>query len=293
VDRGTRTSLALAHPPDVALEDGIRYGTSASVPSRLEEPATAVVTIILVATDRPADLERSLGALRTYASIGSQVVIVADGPSAGQAQVLGAVESGSGLLAPIGDIAPEVIWTSQRLGIASAQSCGLRRAVGEMVVLLELDVEPCGDVIGPMLEALREPSVAVVGASGADTPDLGHYQPAGPGAVDVIEAGCLAFRRSDITARGPLDERFRFSRDLARWWSLVLRDEGPGTTPRQALALELPVTQRPPAPQPWDIPVDVDRLAKRDHYRILDRFAGRRDLLRAPAARRSEARARS
>jgi hypothetical protein len=310
VDRGTRTSLSLAHPPDLALDDGVRYGTSASVPSRLEEPASAFATIILVATDRPTDLERSLAALRGYAPAGSQVVIVADAPSAQQTEALSAggagqalsgpgdeeaatgrapADGGGGLLAPIGGIAPEVLWTSQRLGIATALACGLRRAAGEVVVLLDADVEPTGDVIGPIIEGLRDRRVAVVGASGSDTPDLGHYQPAGPGPVDVIETGCLAFRRTDIRARGPLDERFRFSRDLCRWWSLVLRDEGPGRPPRQALALDLPLARQPVDLPPWHIPAEVDRLAKRDRYRVIDRFAGRRDLLRAPAPRRSDA----
>ena len=36
----------------------------------------------------------------------------------------------------------------------------------------------------------------------------------------------MAFRRADAAARGPLDERFRFYRNLDIWWSLVLRDEG-------------------------------------------------------------------
>ena len=214
---------------------------------------------------------------------------MADAPSAEQAEALSAAEAGGGLLAPIGGAAPELVWTSQRLGIATALACGLRRAAGEVVLLLDTDVEPTGDIVAPLVEALRDPGVAVVGANGADTPDLGHYQAAGPGPVDVIETGCLAFRRSDILARGPLDERFRFSRDLCRWWSLVLRDEGPGNPPRQALALELPLARHPVDQPAWHIPADVDRLAKRDRYRVIDRFAGRRDLLRAPAPRRSDA----
>ena len=47
----------------------------------------------------------------------------------------------------------------------------------------------------------------------------------------------MAFRRADAAARGPLDERFRFYRNLDIWWSLVLRDEGEGEPPRRAVAL--------------------------------------------------------
>ena len=47
----------------------------------------------------------------------------------------------------------------------------------------------------------------------------------------------MAFRRADAAARGPLDERFRFYRNLDIWWSLVLRDEGEGSPPRRAVAV--------------------------------------------------------
>ena len=44
--------------------------------------------------------------------------------------------------------------------------------------------------------------------------------------------------------RGPLDERFRFYRNLDIWWSLVLRDDGPGQPPRRAVRLDgLPLTR--------------------------------------------------
>ena len=36
----------------------------------------------------------------------------------------------------------------------------------------------------------------------------------------------MAFRRLDAAARGPVDEAFRFYRNLDIWWSLVLRDAG-------------------------------------------------------------------
>ena len=48
----------------------------------------------------------------------------------------------------------------------------------------------------------------------------------------------MAFRRADAADRGPLDERFRFYRNLDIWWSLVLRDEGEGEPPRRAVAVD-------------------------------------------------------
>ncbi|HEY6014075.1 MAG TPA: hypothetical protein VIU37_08705, partial [Candidatus Limnocylindrales bacterium] len=59
VDRGTDFALTPAVAPDVAEGDRIRYGSSRSVPSRLEEPPAGVATVVLVATDWPDDLARS------------------------------------------------------------------------------------------------------------------------------------------------------------------------------------------------------------------------------------------
>ena len=60
VDRGTDFRLEPASPPDVPDEAGMRFGRSESVPSRLGEPSTCPATVVLVATDRPDDLDRAL-----------------------------------------------------------------------------------------------------------------------------------------------------------------------------------------------------------------------------------------
>ena len=92
-----------------------------------------------------------------------------------------------------------------------------------------------------------------------------------------------AFRRSDAAERGPLDERFRFYRNLDIWWSLVLRDAGEGSPPRRAVRLVgLPVERH--EHRGWTSLPDEerDRLSRRNFYRIIDRFGARRDLLTHP-----------
>ena len=93
----------------------------------------------------------------------------------------------------------------------------------------------------------------------------------------------MAFRRDDFAERGPLDERFRFYRNLDIWWSLVLRDEGEGEPPRRAVSLDgLPVVRHEHRGY-TSLPDDErDRQSKRNFYRIIDRFGWRRDLLRQP-----------
>ena len=84
------------------------------MPARFEEPAAGLATVVLIATDWPADLERALAGLRAHAPAGTSVVIVADGPSEEQAEALEALEAGEGTAA----LPVEIVWTSERLGQA-------------------------------------------------------------------------------------------------------------------------------------------------------------------------------
>ena len=60
VDHGTDFALTPAAPPDVVEGSHVRYGASANVPSRLDEPPIGLATIVLIATDWPDDLARAL-----------------------------------------------------------------------------------------------------------------------------------------------------------------------------------------------------------------------------------------
>ena len=132
----------------------------------------------------------------------------------------------------------------------------------------------------PLVRALDDPTVAVAGAFGIVSDDLRKFRDAPAGDVDAIEGYVQAFRRADYRDRGPFDARFRFYRNLDIWWSLVLRDEGEGETPRRAVALDgLPLVRH--EHRGWtSLPdEDRDRQSKRNFYRIIDRFGWRRDLL--------------
>jgi len=269
-DRGTDFALTPVAPPDLAEGGRTRYGSSASVPSRLDDAAVGVATVVLVATEWPADLERALAGLRRHGPPDASIVVVANDPSPEQVATLDSLP---------GDDALEVIWTSERLGHATALNVGLRRAAAPVVVLLDTSVEPTGDVVTPLVRALDDPTVAVAGGWGITSRDLRHFEAAAPGDVDAVEAYAMAFRRGDVAARGPLDEHFRFYRNLDIWWSLVLRDEGEGSPPRRAIAVELPAVRH--EHRGWSsLPeAERDRQSKRNFYRIIGRFGSRRDLL--------------
>ena len=279
VDRGTDFALSPATPPDIAEGERIQYGSSQNVPSRFDEPSTGVATVVLLATDHPEDLERLLTGLRAGSPAGTSVVIVADAPSPEQAGVLAAMEALESREAPAA-LPIEIIWTSERLGHAAAVNIGLRRATAPVVILLDTDLEPTGDIVTPLARALGDATVAIAGGWGTTSTDLRRFEDAPAGDVDAIEGCPQAFRRSDAAQRGPLDERFRSDHNLDVWWSLVLRDSGEEQAHRRAVRLDgLPVVRHDRWGSIKVSDADRDRQSKRSFYRIIDRFGWRRDLL--------------
>jgi cysteinyl-tRNA synthetase len=283
VDAATLYSLERAAAPDVADVGVVRYGSSASVPSRLDDVPVGTASVVLLATDWPDDLARALRALVERSPDGTQLIVVANGPSEAQAEALAGLDAGDPG-AP--GVVTEVVWTSVRLGHAAALNAGIRRAATPVVVLLDTSVEPQGDLVGALVAALEDPTVAVAGPFGIVSDDLRRFEDALEGMTDVdaIEAYALAFRRADYLARGPLDEHFAFYRNLDIWWSLVLRDQAEGdeedAPPRRAVRITgVPVVRH--EHRGWaSLPEDErDRRSKRNFYRVLKRFATRRDLL--------------
>jgi glycosyltransferase involved in cell wall biosynthesis len=273
VDRGTDFALSPAAPPDVAQGDVVRYGASRNVPSRFDEPASGLASVVLVATDHPEDVARAVASLRAHAPAGTSVVVVDDSAADPPPAEIEALADDA--VMPV-----EIVRTSAPLGHGAATNIGIRRASAPVVVLLDPSVELTGDAITPLVRALDDPRVALVGGWGITSTDLRRFEDAPAGDVDAIEGYCQAFRRADAAERGPLDERFRFYRNLDIWWSLVLRDEGEGSPPRRAVRLEsLPLERH--EHRGWSRLPDEerDRQSKRNFYRIIDRFGWRRDLL--------------
>jgi len=283
IDTGTLYDLERSAPPDVVADGVVRFGSSASVPSRLDEATTGIATVILVATDWPSDLARAQRSLLRHAPSGTQVVIVANAPSDEQTAALEAIDDRDAAAA---GLTTEIVRTAVRLGHAAALNAGIRRAAARVVMVLDTSVEPEGDLVSALAAALEDDTVAIAGAFGVVSDDLRSFADAAPGTVDVdaIEGYAMAFRRTDYVARGPLDEHFVFYRNLDIWWSLVLRDQGEhdpdDAPPRRAVRVTSVQVVRHEQREWGGMPAGQrDRLSKKNYYRVLKRFASRRDLL--------------
>jgi hypothetical protein len=285
VDRGTAYRLEPASQPDVEVGGEIRYGRTDAVPSRLADAPTGLASVVVVASPDSAQTRLSLDALASAAPAGVDVVVVADGLSDRTIEPLGGwrrrAEEQQDTDVPL---PAELVRTSAPLGHAAALNIGIRRARAPVVIVLDPSITPAGDVVTPLVRALDEETVAIAGPFGLRSADLRRFEEVTGSPEDVIDGAAIqgylmAFRRSDAAARGPLDEAFRFYRNLDIWWSLVLRDEGEDEPPRRALVVPgLPLERGEPRAWTATPPAERDRLSKRNFYRVLDRFRTRLDL---------------
>ena len=283
MDRGTAYRLEPASAPDVDVGGEIRYGRSDAVPSRLEDPETGVASVVLVASPDPVETQRALDALLGTVPAGVDIVLVADGLPDRALQGLRADD----LAARESDTPVELVRTSSVLGQAAALNVGIRRARAPIVVVVDPSIVPAGDVVTLLVAALADPAAAIAGPFGLASADLRRFEEVA--AVDAtvaaaaIQGYLMAFRRAEAAARGPLDEGFRFYRNLDIWWSLVLRDEGEDSPPRRAVVVPgLSLNRGEPRAWATTAPAERDRLSKRNFYRVLDRFRTRLDLAVPP-----------
>ena len=283
VDSGTAYRLEPAAAADVDVGGEVRYGRSEAVPSRLDEPATGLASVVLVASADPAETRRCLDAVTATSPAGTDVIIVADGLPDRALEGLRTTD-----LAVRDGVPVELVRTSAVLGQAAAMNAGIRRARSAVVIAIDPSVIPGGDVVTPLARALDDPTIAIAGPFGLATDDLRRFEEAlavggTPRDVAAVQGYLMAFRRDDAVALGPLDEGFRYYRNLDIWWSLVLRDQGLEIPPRRAVAVPGLALERG-EPRAWSTtPVaERDRLSKRNFYRVLDRFRGGDHLVVAP-----------
>jgi hypothetical protein len=279
VDAGTAYRLEPASPADVEVGGEIRYGRSDAVPSRLDEPATGSATVVIIASPDTAETIATLEALRAWAPLGVDAVVVVDGLSNAAITGLPEVVASTAPSANAAVVPAELVRTSESLGYAAALNIGIRRSRASVIVVLDPSIVPTGDVVTPLVGALEDDKVAVAGPFGLRSDNLRQFEESLDNPAVAVQGYLMAFRRADAAERGPLDEGFRFYRNLDIWWSLVLRDAGERATPRRAVVVaDLPLQRGEPYAWRTAAPPVRDRLSKRNFYRVLDRFRTRLDL---------------
>ena len=232
---------------------------SADVPSVLEEPPTADVSLHWVVEGWPEDVDRALASFRSVAGGRSLQFVVAD--------VTGE---------PPGRWGPgvEVVSLEAGTGWAAARNAGLRRSRGGTILALDGSVEAAGDVLSPLEAALADPTVGVCGPFGIVTDDLRDFREApASGDCDAVEGYLMAFRRELLDAGLRFDRKFRFYRTADIELSFQVKAMG-----LRAVVTPVPVERH--EHRMWaNTPQDRrEQLSKRNFYRFLDRWRGRSDL---------------
>jgi len=234
--------------------------TSDDVPSVLDEPSTADVSLQWVCEGWPEDIERAIASFRAHAGAHDLQFVVTD--------VTGEAEDrwGDGV---------EVVRLEDGTGWAAARNAGLRRARGRLVFALDGSIEAMGDVVTPLATALADPRVGVCGPFGIVTKDLRQFdEAAGPGPCDAVEGYLMAFRREMLTEAGSFDEKFTWYRTADIEWSFRVKDAG-----YRCEVVEAPVTKHEHRMWFETAPDERAKWSKRNFYRFLDRWRDRWDLV--------------
>ncbi len=206
----------------------------------------------------PEDVERGIEAFRRFGG-GRQIQhVVAD-------------VTGTVTVPPGSDV--EVVPLVQGTGWASARNAGLRRSLGRVVVVVDGSVEPTGDVLRPLEDALADGTVGVCGPFGIVTRDLREFEPSAGPDVDAIEGYLMAFRRDVLSRAGGFDERFRWYRTADIELCFRVKELG-----LRAVVVDVPIERH--EHRMWTAASEDERArwSKRNYNRFLERFRGRFDL---------------
>jgi GT2 family glycosyltransferase len=233
-----------------------------TIPSTLNDPATLGFSVHVLYEGFPDDLLRFLTGLRAHNDLSSTEVVIVDNASVdGERLETHAEEQ------------VRVLHLDREVGWASARNAGLKGARGEIIVIVDLSIEPTGDILSPLRETLSDPKAGLVGPFGLVSESMRDWEPSDGPEVDAIEGYLIATRRAHLS-KGLLSEKFKWYRNADIDLSFQIRSDGV-----KALVVPLPVRKH--AHRGWEgLPPDERaRRSKRNHYLFFDRWKTRDDLL--------------
>jgi Glycosyl transferase family 2 len=230
--------------------------------SRLDESADVEFSFHLLYEGFPADVDRFLAGLEKNCDLSSTEVVIVDNGSPDADRVERWAGEGT-----------RVLHLDREVGWAAARNAGLKGARGEIVVLVDLSVEPVGDILTPLRDALADRTVGLAGPFGLVSEAMRDWEPSDGPEVDALEGYLIATRRG-LLAKGLLSEKFKWYRNADIDLSFQIRSDG-----LKALVVPLPVEKH--THRGWDALDEGERAkrSKRNHYLFFDRWKGRHDLL--------------
>lgn len=232
------------------------------IENTLEAPATLAFSIHLLYEGYPDDVERFLRGLSAHALAHAHEVVLVD-PASADGEWLEALSSER----------VRIVHLDRDPGYAAARNAGLKGSRGRIVILADLSVEPLGDILGPLVDAFRDPTVGVAGPWGIVSDDMREFTESSGPEVDAIEGYFLATRR-DLLAKGLLREKFRWYRHADIDLSFQLRALG-----TKAVVVPVPAVKH--THRGWTS-IDEDERAKRSKKNwsvFFDRWKNHQDLL--------------
>jgi GT2 family glycosyltransferase len=232
------------------------------IDSTLDNPAELTFSFHLLYEGFREDVDRFLHALRAHNDLSSAEVVLVDNAST----------EGDELESLAEDVA-RVLHLDRQVGWATARNAGIKTSRGSIIVLVDLSIEPTGDILAPLQEALQDVTVGLAGPFGLVSESMRDWEPSEGPEVDALEGYLMAARR-EVWARGLLHEKFAWYRNADIDFSFQVRSLG-----LKALVVPLPVAKH--AHRGWEALDETERQkrSKRNHYLFFDRWKHRDDLL--------------
>lgn len=237
-----------------------------SLPDRSGEPDTPGCTVALLVEGWPDDLRTCVEALLQHAPSDTRLLLLENGPTDAGATVHELATAHPGRV---------LEWhVERRAGWGQARQAMVRADTAAVHVQMDLSTVLEGDALTPLLEPLRDPTVAAAGWRGVRVQDgWREFEDAGPGEVEALLGYLVAVRRA-AALQVPLPAKARFYRNADMEWSFLLRDAGAG----RLVAVDVPARQDRHRGYHDSDPAVRDRESKKTYDRFLQRFRGREDL---------------
>ena len=248
--------------------DGTEYRTARHIPSLLDEPDTCLFSVNILARNSLEQTQRCIESiLHSPGADDKEIMLVDNASDDGLSIWADALHYSERRL--------HVLRLTRLTGEAEARNIGLKQSRGRYILLIDTALELAGDVFTPLQKTLEDSTVGVTGWSGLRTDDLRHFEESSTPEVDVIDARCMAFRRSLLKKAGLFDERYRFPSYMDVDFNFAVRDSGASVV----ITPNLPVTYLPTVQDVRLSDAERTRLTKRNFYRFLEKWGDRDDLL--------------